>query len=322
MVYNFSPKGKFLWDLWFISDRGKYHVFYLQSKRTEDAENRHNANVSIGHAVSRDLEKWEELPTALRPGKPGSWDDLALWTGSIIKKGGKYYMFYTGRNRDAVWIQKIGLAVSDNLMDWEKNDSNPVLEADERYYRMGNRKNKLGEIPAWRDPFVFRDPKSGRYYMTITAREKGRKVYNGCIAIAESGNLADWKVLPPLLAPKRYDEMETSQMVYHKGRYYLFFGVGWRHSYEPGWKRKAGVHTGLHCYYSDSLFGEYRPVNGNGVVVEHAEKLYDVRLVQKKGNRYTAIGWLNLDENKKFIGKMSAPFELVIEKDRVLEAGV
>lgn len=314
----FSLKNKFLWDLWFIKDKGNYHVFYLQSKRTRSPEKRHDNNVSIGHAVSKDLKKWRELPVALKPGKKGDWDDLSLWTGSVIKKGKKYYMFYTGRNRGRgeKFIQKIGLAVSDDLINWKKHERNPILEADKKYYEMNNSKNLLGKISAWRDPFVFKE--KGKYYMTISARRKGKKKeYNSCIALAESKDLVNWKVLPPIFSPGKYDEMETSQIVHHKGKYYLFFGVADEKLYEPKWRKKVGKHSGLHCYCSNKLRGRYKPVNKNGVVVEHAEKIFDIRLLHLKGDKYTCIGWLNDDDKGHFIGKMSEAFGLKIEGDEV-----
>lgn len=326
MPYNFSPKRKILWDLWFIKDKRKYHAFYLQAKRTKNPEKRHNAKVSIGHAVSKDLKKWKELPIALRPGKKGSWDDIGLWTGSVIKKGKKYYMFYTGRNskRNVMWIQKIGLAISDDLINWEKFENNPILEAGKKYYEMSNVRNKLGKVGAWRDPFVFKDPKSGKYYMTISARKEGsKKEYNGCIALAESDDLINWEILPPILAPGRYDEMEASQVVYHKGKYYLFFNHGCDGGlYEPKWEEKVGCHTGLHCYYSKNLFGGYKPVNKDGVVVEYADKIYDIRLIHRNNDHYISLGWLNLGTDGDFIGKMSDPFCLVIDNDKVFRTGL
>ncbi|MCK5332482.1 glycoside hydrolase family 68 protein [Candidatus Parcubacteria bacterium] len=319
---NYCPVGKCLWDLWFIKARGNWHVFYLQSVRTKDPEDRHNENVSIGHAISKDLKSWVELLPALEPGGIGQWDNLSLWTGSVIQKGKKYYMYYTGRSKekDIRLIQKIGLAVSNDLINWEKCHENPIIEFEKSYYQMNNKLNTLGKKGAWRDPFVFKDPVSGKYFMTISARKKGSKrKYNSCIALATSENLLKWKVLEPILAPGRYDEMETSQVVYHKGKYYLFFSVsGDQGLYEPDWEKKVGDHGGLHCYYSDNLFRGYSPVNGNGVVLEYEKKIYDVRLLSEKGDEYTSIGWLNEHEDK-FIGKMSLPFKIVIKGDRVFK---
>ena len=146
--------------------------------------------------------------------------------------------------------------------------------------------------------------------MTISARNQGNvQTYNGCIAIAQSKNLIDWKILPPILAPGIFDEMETSQVIFHNGYYYLFFST---HT------RKYGVHSGLHCYYSDNLFGDYKPVNGNGVVIGGKE-IYDVRLLDNTNNEFLAIGWLNEDKNGKFIGKLSYPFKITIEGDKIFE---
>lgn len=327
MASHFSPKNKFLWDFWLLRDNGVYHAFYLQSRKTKDPEERHNAHVSIGHAVSQDLKHWHEQSTALQPGKKGSWDDLALWTGSVIKKGSTYYLFYTGRNsnRERMWVQKIGLAYSNDLLHWKKAKENPLLEADATYYATDAVKNKLGKIPAWRDPFVFKDPQTGAYFMTISARKKGiKKEYTGCIALARSHDLLRWDILPPILAPGRYDEMETSQVVYHNGNYYLFFSLGSTGDglYEKKWKQKVGHHTGLHCYYSKNLFGGYKPVNKNGVVVEHGDVMYDIRLIKKNAQEYIALGWLNKNSDGTFLGKMSEPFGLVIDGDRVYKTSL
>ncbi|MFC1723269.1 hypothetical protein ACFL0V_03960, partial [Nanoarchaeota archaeon] len=197
---HYSPKDKWMWDSWFIKEDGKWHMFYLQNQNIGEAHERHqtypekcNNPISVGHAVSDDLVRWEELQTALSPTK-FSWDEVAIWTGSVIKKDDTYYMFYTGRNKEEILVQKIGLAKSKDLVNWEKVEG-PVLEADNIFYHMENSRNALDTVPAWRDPFVFKDPKSGKYYMTVSARVKGdAKEHNACIALAESSDLHTWKI--------------------------------------------------------------------------------------------------------------------------------
>jgi beta-fructofuranosidase len=309
----FSPRKKWLWDSWFVVNKDKYHVFYLQSKKFKNSERRHDYS-SIGHAVSKDLKSWEEIGLALGKGEKDSWDDLALWTGSVIKKDGRWYMFYTGRGKKDRLVQKIGLAISDDLVSWEKVD-NFVLEVDGRYYQKDFGINNLGKIGAWRDPFVFR--KGKKYYMTLSARARGKdKEYNGCIGLAVSEDLINWKIRKPIFSPGLYDEMEVNQVIYRGGFYYLFFGVAFDNLYSvENSKRKSS--KGLHCYYSKRLRGPYSPVNGNGVVVDGADKIYDIRLV-KKGREYYGIGWLNRDDNGKFVGKLSSKFLISINKDRVI----
>ena len=318
MDANYSPKGKILWDSWLIKDNNRFHIFYLQSIPSKDPEERHNSYVTIGHAVSEDLIHWKELATSLEPGENDSWDNLALWTGSVIKKDEKYFMFYTGRNKskDRKWIQKIGLAVSNDLIKWEKVKNNPILEAG-KYYYIDNQKNKLNKIGAWRDPFIFQDPKSKKYYMTISARyDDHRREYNGCVALAESNNLFGWKILPPIFYPGVYDEIETTQVIFHKEFYYLFFSTH-ANNYAPNFAKAKGSYGGLHCYYSDKLFGNYKPVNDNGIVLGNDDEMYDIRLLHDSKNEFFAIGGLNKTKNQRFVGKLTLPFKIKIEKDKV-----
>ncbi|MFH1787777.1 MAG: hypothetical protein ABH834_00150, partial [Candidatus Altiarchaeota archaeon] len=85
-----------------------------------------------------------------------------------------------------------------------------------------------------------------------------------------------------------------------KGKYHLLFSTQAR-NYEFAWKKQIGAYSGLHAYAADTLADDFKPVNGNGVVLDNGEQLYDVRLVEKQGeNEYTAIGWQNLDENGEF----------------------
>ncbi|MBD3252919.1 family 43 glycosylhydrolase [Candidatus Pacearchaeota archaeon] len=317
MKRGYAPKGKYVWDLWFIKEKGYYHVFFLQSNKTKNPEDRHNNKVSIGHAKSKDLIHWTSLPTALKPGKKGEWDDLSLWTGDVYKRNNKYYMLYTGRNhkKNNFRIQRIGLAISDDLIHWTKHTDNPVLEADKRYYQITNSKNKLGMMTAWRDPYIFEE--NNKYYAIISARKKSKKKeHNACIAIAESKDLIKWKIKKPLLHTGVYDSMECPQLIKHKNCYYLFFSVPLMEIFNINKKKKIEIGKGLHCYYSSKLFGKYKPVNRDGIVYD-SDKLYDLKLIENKGDEFIAIGWINY-EKEKFIGKLSRPIKLLIKKDKVL----
>ncbi|MFW6225624.1 MAG: glycoside hydrolase family 68 protein [bacterium] len=320
MEKYYSPKGMLLWDSWFIKKNDKYHAFYLQALPSKNHENRHNNKVSIGHAISTDLFNWKEFPTVLTPGNKNDWDSLALWTGSIIEKDGKYFMFYTGRRDkpNEKQIQRIGLATSNDLFNWKKYENNPIIEADNCIYDMNNNKNAIGKMSIWRDPYVFQDPKTNKYYMIIAARKKGVETeYNGCIAIAQSDNLFDWKLLPPLLEPNIYDEMEVPQMIIHKGIYYLFFSTH-ASNYKPDYAKKMGSFGGKHCYYSSELFGTYKPINTNGIVYNYENKIYGLNIIASQGNVFKALGWLNEDIHGKFVGKLSHPIEMEINDDKII----
>jgi beta-fructofuranosidase len=315
MADTYGPKGKLLWDSWFFKKDGEIHVFYLQAKPTDNPYLKHDVVVSIGHAVSKDLYAWTELPAVLEPGRGGVWDNLALWTGCVIERGGRYYMFYTGRNSDSdkMWIQKIGAAESGDLIHWEKNPQNPILEA-KGWYVIDNYKNKLGKIGTWRDPFVFYHEKSARYCMTISARAAGKeREYNACVALAVSADLKDWKLEPPVFSPGVYDEIEGTQIIEQDGLWYLFFSTH-AENYRPEFAKKiGGQYGGLHCYYAKDFAGPYEPVNVNGVVLSNGDKMYDVRLIEgARSGEYRAIGWLKTEQGK-YSGKLSSPFDLKIK---------
>src|SRR5215213_10289021 len=104
---------RWLWDFWFAQEGGDVHVFYLQAPRSlGDQELRHHS-ATIGHAVSRDLRVWRVLPDALGPGDPGAFDDLATWTGSVLRHRGRWHLFYTGVARaEDGRVQRVGHATS------------------------------------------------------------------------------------------------------------------------------------------------------------------------------------------------------------------
>ncbi|MBJ8192211.1 glycoside hydrolase family 32 protein, partial [Bacillus cereus] len=73
----------------FIQYNGQYHLFY-----------QHYPYKSVwgpmhwGHAVSRDLMKWDYLPIALAP--DGEFDQDGCFSGSAIEQDGKLVLMYTG----------------------------------------------------------------------------------------------------------------------------------------------------------------------------------------------------------------------------------
>lgn len=69
-------------DSWIADDGERYHLYFL--KRTLVDPNLRHARATIVHASSLDLTNWTYHGDALRP-DPAGWDDLALWTGSVVQ---------------------------------------------------------------------------------------------------------------------------------------------------------------------------------------------------------------------------------------------
>ena len=212
-------RDKWIWDFWLVRRGEEHHIFYLQAPRTLEQPSLRHHHASIGHAVSHDLRTWRVLPDALAPGPEGSWDDLATWTGSTIGHNGRWYMLYTGINRsEQGLIQRIGLAVSDDLISWEKHPANPVLEADPRWYELLDL-DRWYDL-SWRDPWLFQHPDSEFFHALITARSpQGAPDGAGIVGHARSRDLVDWEVLPPLTLPGEFAQVEAPQLVSVDGRY-------------------------------------------------------------------------------------------------------
>lgn len=216
-------EDKWVWDFWLAQRLDEYHIFYLQAPRSLGDERRRHRTATIGHAVSTDMINWTVLPDALRPGPPGSWDDLATWTGSIIEKDGRWHLFYTGiSTAEDGLVQRIGVAVSEDLMVWHKHDANPTITADSRWYEL------MGEADwhnqAWRDPWVYHDEKTGLYHALITARSRhGATWTRGVVARATSPDLLNWTVEPPVAEPRVSGDIEVPQYVEIGSSSYIIF---------------------------------------------------------------------------------------------------
>ena len=142
-----------------------YHLFHLVLPN----------HAYIAHATSTDGLNWTRVPNALFVGDPGSWDDDMLWTVHVSpdpRHEGRWRMFYTGLCRkESGRIQRIGLAVSDDLYKWRKVEDGlwPMAVSGPAY------ESTLDEGRHWvsfRDPFYRRVGDEG--WLLAAAREGSR----------------------------------------------------------------------------------------------------------------------------------------------------
>jgi levansucrase len=133
-------------------------------------------------------------------------------------------------------------------------------------------------IYTFRDPWFYEDPATGKTWLLFEANtpipvdsdvcggDPVKQEFNGSVGIAESptGDPTEWELRPSSLldAVCVNQELERPHVVRRDGRYYLFVSSH-RHTFAPG---LDGV-DGLYGFVADSLRGEYRPLNGSGLVV-------------------------------------------------------
>jgi sucrose-6-phosphate hydrolase SacC (GH32 family) len=304
-----------LWDCWFARVGSAYHMFQLAAPQSQSSEERHH-NATVRHYESRDLLQWQDKGEVLRPG-PG-WDDVAIWTGSVIFRDDRYLMYYTGRCKEEFWLQKIGLAIAENsaLTSWKKYDENPVMVADQKLYYASAKLADTGSPYAFRDPFAFQDPSSGKHYLAF-AGHTGPNPYSACIGLADASDPLHPVLLPPLCAPGRYAEMECPQVVFMAGWVYLFFSV-MKDKYSPEWRKQVSpLEGGLHCYVASSLAGPFNPALSGGLILDKGRSEYAHAVAFQEGSNVTLVGFNNFNRNGDFQGGAAEPLQLRLEDGKV-----
>ena len=294
-------EDRWVWDFWIAVDGETYHLFFLQAPRSlRDPELRHRA-ASVGHATSTDLIDWTDAGTAITPGLPGEWDDVATWTGSVIHHADRWWMFYSGSmNTEGGLVQRIGAAVSDDLKLWVKHPSNLLLSAHPFWYEQLDRKKWHDE--AWRDPWVY--PVHDGYEMLVTARvNAGPGRERGVIGRAFSADLTVWTAIPPLTLPGDFGQMEVPQLLDYEGRQYVLFSCDKDHlapSREPGPSDTFVI----------ELDGSGPPYSSTRARALDLPNLYGVRAVQDPSGEWVVLGFEQETEEGKFSGRIVDPIPL------------
>src|SRR3954452_6949412 len=201
------------WDSWFVDDGEVFHAFYLKASRALGDPHRRHARAAVGHAVSTDLRTWTETADALVASDGPAFDDLAIWTGSVVRApDGGWRMFYTGRKRaEPGMVQRIGVARSDDLVTWRTDPDQVPVVADGRWYELFG--DSAWDNESWRDPWVFADPGGDGWHMLVTARvREGDLWHRGVVGHAWSADLDACEVRAPLSGPAGFGQLEVLQV--------------------------------------------------------------------------------------------------------------
>ena len=163
--WNNDPNGLIYYE-------GEYHLFYQHNPYEREWENMH-----WGHAISKDLIHWEELPAALFPDELGT-----MFSGSAVidydntsgfGKGGVPAMvaIYTADNPEKQ-VQCIAYSL-DKGRRWTKYANNPVIDS-----------KAIWNSKDTRDPKVFWY-KPGNHWVLVLNERDGHSIYT-------SNNLKEW----------------------------------------------------------------------------------------------------------------------------------
>ncbi len=293
-----------------MDDGEDHHLFFLRASRALiDPERRHK-RASVGHARSRDWKSWELLPDAMVGSDSPAWDDMAIWTGSVVKgHDSVWHLFYTGVSRaERGLVQRIGLAVSEDLMVWNRVGDGPLLEADPQWYEKLDLDAWIDE--AWRDPWVFADPDGDGWHMLITARSPhGPATGRSVIGHARSADLRTWEVQPPLSEPSGFGQLEVPQSLMIDGRPHLVFSC-WPERMDDR-RRALDLVGGVHVVPGKTLLG---PWDLDAAVPLDHPSLYAAHLVQEDSGQWSALGFRDREDGV-FVGEIADPVPLVVGTD-------
>jgi beta-fructofuranosidase len=309
--------ASWVWDFWIADDGDRYHLFFLKASRALLDPDRRHWRATVGHATSTDLTTWTEQADALIPDDSTAVDDLATWTGSVVREdGGTWRMFYTAVDRaGGGLVQRISSVVSDDLFTWHREADRQVLEPDARWYETAE--SRQWPDQAWRDPWVYRE--NDTWHMLITARaNRGPADDRGVIGYATSPDLLRWTVQPPLSRPGAgFGQVEVLQTATVDGAPVgLFSCLGSELSRE---RRAVDPMGGVWAFPVDSPTGPFRVEDAYRLT---DERLYVGRLVQDRAGQWHLLAFRNFDEDGGWIGEITDPQPVQVVDGRLSVAEV
>lgn len=262
------------WDMWPIQDRdgniavicGRELWMALTAPDRGDPSLRHfEAKIRL---LERRNDTWVDLGDVL-PGFPVDYE--REWAGSAVTDGKDVTLYFTAAgtsHRPGGYQQRLveahAIIGSDGLPTGWSAPQPSITAGSPHYMPADAHEGEAGKIKAFRDPAYFRDPADGQEYLVFTASLAAAKSsFNGAVGIARRADNG-WELLPPLVhADGVNNELERAHVVFHDGRYYVFW-VTQGSTFAPGLNDAP---NGLYGMVSDELFGEYRPINGSGLVI-------------------------------------------------------
>lgn len=183
-----DPNGLTFW-------KGNWHLFY-QFRPLEEHDMAH-----WGHAVSKDLIHWEDLPVALYP-DPGKLRASQVYSGSALAESNRVLVIYhsTGKGNT------IASSSDPLLLNWKKIIKEPNLAT----IPLNRDENDFGSPYRVWDPFLWKEGKTYYSLSGVFMGKNGKEYEHKRTAIwhlFSSENLLDWNYSGDFLENDKFTEV-------------------------------------------------------------------------------------------------------------------
>ncbi|NJM49552.1 MAG: glycoside hydrolase family 68 protein [Sphingomonadales bacterium] len=195
------------------------------------------------------------------------------WAGSAVTDGNRISLYFTAAGTSArpggyqQQLYETHGSLNEGGLPLIWSAPHPSITGASSYYMSADaHEGEAGRIKAFRDPAYFRDPADGGEYLIFTGSLAGAQSdYNGAVGIARKEE-EGWQLLPPLIhADGVNNELERAHIVFYDGLYYAFWATQGS-TFAPELRHAP---NGLYGMVADNLLGEYRPLNGCGLVLRN-----------------------------------------------------
>jgi hypothetical protein len=210
-------------DFSIVKRDGWYHCFYIRRDMNAPYD---STERDFGHAISRDLYLWTQLPPVLEV-REDAWDNAKVWAPDIREIDGVYYMFYTGVTNEPgafAFHQRIGLATSTDLMTWNRMDE-PIMSCSQVRWTLCDPLEFSGG--EFRDAFVMARPDGPGWLMYYTARPASHPGTYIAGMASSNGDVTEWLNMEPLWIThdswSGSSVVESPHVFERAGLYYLVY---------------------------------------------------------------------------------------------------